>query len=75
VALAWTIAQPGVTSLLLGASRLSQLEDNIAALDLRLTPQQTEALSQASAGEPDFFSPQMNRIVFGGVSVEGWRPG
>src|ERR1700738_4074833 len=34
VALAWVQAQPGVTSTLIGARRLAQLEDNLKALDV-----------------------------------------
>ena len=32
MALAWVLRQPGVTSALTGASRVSQIEDNVAAL-------------------------------------------
>ena len=34
VALAWVQAQPGVTSTIIGARRLAQLEDNVKALDV-----------------------------------------
>jgi L-glyceraldehyde 3-phosphate reductase len=33
MALAWVLRQPGVTSALIGASRISQLEENVAALE------------------------------------------
>jgi L-glyceraldehyde 3-phosphate reductase len=33
MALAWNLRQPTVTSVLIGASRVSQLEDNLKALD------------------------------------------
>ena len=36
IALAWLLAKPGVTSPILGASKLPQLEDAVAAIDLRL---------------------------------------
>ncbi len=45
VALAWAVAQPGVTSALIGASTVAQLEDNLAALDITLTTQQLQALN------------------------------
>jgi L-glyceraldehyde 3-phosphate reductase len=35
MALAWTLRDPRVTSMLIGASRVAQLEENIAALDRR----------------------------------------
>ena len=37
VALAWVQAQPGVTSTIIGARRLAQLEDNLKALDVKLS--------------------------------------
>src|SRR5258708_28720214 len=46
VALAWLQAQPGVTSTIIGARRLSQLEDNLKALDVGLSG---EALSRLDA--------------------------
>lgn len=36
LALAWAVSQPGVSSVITGASRLSQLEDNLGALALTL---------------------------------------
>jgi aryl-alcohol dehydrogenase-like predicted oxidoreductase len=36
IALAWLLAQPGVTAPIVGASRLSHLDDAIGALDVRL---------------------------------------
>ncbi|MCB9948787.1 MAG: aldo/keto reductase [Rhodospirillaceae bacterium] len=37
VALAWLLARPGVTSILLGASKAHQLDDNLGAADVTLT--------------------------------------
>ncbi|OGX89202.1 aldo/keto reductase [Hymenobacter coccineus] len=77
VALAWAAAQPGVSSLIIGASKTAQLADNLAALDLRLTPAQLGALNEASAPEPTFpypiFGPAVNRGIFGGHPVAGWQ--
>ena len=72
VALAWTAAQPGVTSTLIGASTLAQLADNLASLELNLTPSQVETLNRASSPGLDFFSAGLRKVVFGGASVEGW---
>ncbi|UOR06705.1 aldo/keto reductase [Hymenobacter aerilatus] len=75
VALAWATAQPGITSLILGASRLEQLHDNLASLDLTLTPNQLQQLSEASALPPAFpygiFTPAVNKSIFGGNAVQG----
>ena len=37
LALAWCAAQPGVSSVILGASRLEQLEENLKALDVEIS--------------------------------------
>ncbi|WP_422014646.1 aldo/keto reductase [Reyranella sp.] len=77
VALAWTMSRPGVASTLIGASRVSQLESNIAAGDLRLTAEQMQRLDTASAPAPGFSSslaqPFVRRMIFGGHDVAGWR--
>ena len=48
IALAWTNAQPGVTSTLASATSVDQLRQSIAAMHLRLTPEQLALLDQAS---------------------------
>jgi aryl-alcohol dehydrogenase-like predicted oxidoreductase len=37
LAIAWTLAQPGVTAAIVGARRPEQVEQNAAAMDVRLT--------------------------------------
>jgi aryl-alcohol dehydrogenase-like predicted oxidoreductase len=49
VALAWLLAQPHVTSVILGAKNPDQLLDNIAAGGLTLSPDQLRAIGEASA--------------------------
>jgi aryl-alcohol dehydrogenase (NADP+) len=49
VALAWVAARPAVTSVILGARTLSQLDDNLAAGDLNLTSAETDLLTGVSA--------------------------
>lgn len=77
VALAWATAQPGITSLILGASKVSQLHDNLGSLDLHLTPAQMGMLDAASALEPvnpyNIFTDAIKGSVFGGAAVQGWR--
>ena len=48
VALAWLLHQPHVTTVILGARTAEQLEDNLAATGLRLTPKQLEQLDAVS---------------------------
>ena len=48
VSLAWVAAQPGVTSVILGARTTEQLEDNLGAASLTLTEEELEQLSAVS---------------------------
>jgi aryl-alcohol dehydrogenase-like predicted oxidoreductase len=54
VALSWVQNRPGVTSTIIGARTLEQLEDNLAALDLRLTPAQLAELERLTAPQLNF---------------------
>jgi len=49
IALAWTMAQPGIGGVLASATSVDQLEDSIAALSLELSPDQIARLDEASA--------------------------
>ncbi|SDN35179.1 Predicted oxidoreductase [Methylobacterium phyllostachyos] len=49
VALAWLLHREAVTSVIVGAKRLDQLEDNIAATELSLTGDELDALDAVSA--------------------------
>ena len=75
VALAWTLRNPAVTAPIIGARTLAQLEDNLGALDVRLTEEQWQRLETASAIElgflHDFLALQATRdIMFGGQMIE-----
>ena len=48
VALNWVTNQPGVVSTIIGASKLTQLEDNINALEFEIPTALMEQLNQAS---------------------------
>jgi len=49
VALNWVIRQPGMTSTIIGAKNLLQLNDNISAVELQMTPEEIQQLNDASA--------------------------
>jgi diketogulonate reductase-like aldo/keto reductase len=49
VALAYLLAKPAVTSLVVGARTSEQLADNLAAADLELSPADIERLDKVSA--------------------------
>jgi aryl-alcohol dehydrogenase-like predicted oxidoreductase len=52
VALAWLLHQPGVTSPIIGASKMSHLKENIAALDIKLSVDDLEALQEPYTPHP-----------------------
>jgi len=74
VALAWVQAQPGVTSTIIGARRLAQLEDNLKALDVKLSTEELgrlDALTKPTFGFPQSMQPWFASIHNGGTSVNG----
>ncbi|MBN4093782.1 aldo/keto reductase [Methylobacterium fujisawaense] len=75
VALAWVARRPGVASVLVGASRPEQLAQNIAALEVVLTPEQQSRLDEAAAPpqlNPYFIFELPTSRIFGGERVEAW---
>jgi aryl-alcohol dehydrogenase-like predicted oxidoreductase len=54
IALAWLLSKPVVTSVLVGAKRLSQLEDNIAAVDIELSDDEISKLDEVSQLPPEY---------------------
>ena len=51
MALAWVLRQPGITSALVGASRVSQIEDSVAALkNLEFTQEELKAIDEILEG-------------------------
>jgi aryl-alcohol dehydrogenase-like predicted oxidoreductase len=54
ISLAWLLAKPVVTSVIIGAKRLEQLTDNIAAMDLKLTEDELKQLDDVSALPPEY---------------------
>jgi aryl-alcohol dehydrogenase-like predicted oxidoreductase len=52
IALAWLLAKPLVTSILLGASKISQLDDNLGSLNVQLTDAEMKDLNEFTAPAP-----------------------
>jgi aryl-alcohol dehydrogenase-like predicted oxidoreductase len=74
VALAWVQARPGVSSTIIGARTLAQLEDNVKALEVRLTAEQTAALDALTAPQlpfPAAFLRMAPSLHAGGTTVNG----
>ena len=63
IALAWVVDRPRVTSVILGARTLEQLEDNLGATGLHLTPEETATLDAVSDPAPADYP-------YGGPGVE-----
>ncbi|HLI35529.1 MAG TPA: aldo/keto reductase [Terriglobia bacterium] len=78
VALNWVASQPGITSTIIGATSVKQLNDNLSSLDFTIPPDLRKTLDQASALEPIhpylFFSGEINAMISGGTSAQPWMP-
>jgi aryl-alcohol dehydrogenase-like predicted oxidoreductase len=74
LALAWVNGRPGVTSTIIGARTMEQLEQNLAALDLQVPAAVREKLEAASApqlGFPMAFLSRAGSFMHGGLTVNG----
>src|SRR5882672_2799009 len=74
VALAWVQGRPGVASTIIGARRMDQLDQNLAALDLRLTADQIarlDTLSKPALSFPMQFLNVASTFSQGGTTVNG----
>jgi aryl-alcohol dehydrogenase-like predicted oxidoreductase len=54
VALAWILAKPFVSSIIIGAKRVDQLQQNLSAIDLRLSEEEMQKLDEVSALPPEY---------------------
>jgi aryl-alcohol dehydrogenase (NADP+) len=52
VALAWMLAKPSISAPIIGASKMYQMDDAIAALDLKLTPEEIKRLEEPYEPHP-----------------------
>jgi aryl-alcohol dehydrogenase-like predicted oxidoreductase len=74
VALAWVRGRPGVTSTIIGARRLPQLEDNLRSLEIELAADERarlDALTQPILGFPQRMQAMFATIHNGGTTVNG----
>lgn len=63
VALAWVLSKPFVSSVLLGANKFSQLEDNLGAANLQIREEDLAALDQLTAAAPPYPNFFNDRVV------------
>jgi aryl-alcohol dehydrogenase-like predicted oxidoreductase len=74
IALAWVQSRPGVVSTIIGARRLDQLEQNLAALDVTLSHDEIAslaALSQPALNFPANFLKSAGMFMHAGATVNG----
>lgn len=79
IALNWAANRPGIASLIIGATKLEQLEDNMRALDFSLPPELAAKLDAAGAPERHFpytfFESEIQGMVYGGSTVSDKHEG
>jgi aryl-alcohol dehydrogenase-like predicted oxidoreductase len=74
VAIAWVMGRPGVTSTIIGARTMEQLDDNLAAADLSLRPEDVaklDLISKPKLAFPADFIANGAPIVHGGTTIDG----
>lgn len=75
IALAWVCGRPGITSTLMGVSRVEQVKDNAAALHVTLSSEQRDVLDALSAPSTprmlySLFKPLARQhAIYGGATV------
>ena len=79
VAISWVQHRPGVTSTIIGARTLKQLEDNLAALDVKLKNEHEERLNALTAPTLnfpyDFVNSGAARFCASGTTINGVTAG
>ena len=74
VALAWVNSRSGVASTIIGARTMEQLEENLGALDVRLSPEHEAKLEEASRPKLNFptgFLAVAGPHPYGGTTING----
>jgi aryl-alcohol dehydrogenase-like predicted oxidoreductase len=76
VALNWVATQPGVSSTIIGATKMSQLEKNLAAIELEIPSQLRLRLNEISDIDQVhpyvFFGSFFQNWIKGGVEIRPW---
>jgi aryl-alcohol dehydrogenase-like predicted oxidoreductase len=73
VAVNWTANRPGIASVIVGATKLSQLEDNLKALEFEIPSELANRLELVSRPDTQFpysfFGSEIQGMIHGGVAV------
>ncbi len=76
VALNWVATQPGITSTIIGATKMAQLDDNLKSIEFEIPSDLRKRLDDLSALEPahpyKIFNPEMQGMISGGTRVKPW---
>jgi len=74
VALNWATKRPGITSTIIGASKMKQLEDNLGALEFDIPDELFQELNEVSEPKREFpyvfFTGAIQNMVTGGATVK-----
>ena len=69
IALAWLLAQPHVATILIGANKRAQLDDNLGAADIRLTSGELAQLDKLTAPTP-IYPNWFNKVTLDAPATE-----
>jgi aryl-alcohol dehydrogenase-like predicted oxidoreductase len=77
VALNWVATQPGITSTILGATKIAQLNDNLASLEFTIPAELRARLDEVSAPPPlhpyNFYQPALQGRISNATTVQPWK--
>jgi len=76
VALAWILTKPFVSSILLGANKMAQLEDNLGVADLQLSPEEIaelDSLTAPASTYPNWFTDRVADPAVKEALAGHWR--
>jgi aryl-alcohol dehydrogenase-like predicted oxidoreductase len=54
LAIAWLLQQPAVTTVIIGANKMEQLEDNLRSVELKFTTEELEQINKVSMLPPEY---------------------
>jgi aryl-alcohol dehydrogenase-like predicted oxidoreductase len=77
IALNWVATQPGVTSAIIGATKISQFDNNLSSLDFTIPAESRARLPKASELDPTaqpyaFFTSTLQVRVKGNAAIRAW---
>ncbi len=78
IALNWAATRPGITSAIIGATKLAQVEDNLGSIEFAIPAELRKILDDTSAIEPGtpygFFQSMIQSWISGGTALRPWAP-